>query len=85
MGLTNLAFLIVSLQHGAKEYGGTTEIELNELLKRFVVRQVKAARRSAVPGPEPASSQKLRSWRPASWLALRLAAMPDYFVQFFRS
>jgi hypothetical protein len=29
------------MQGGAKEYVGATEIELNELLKRFVVRQAK--------------------------------------------
>jgi translation initiation factor 2 beta subunit (eIF-2beta)/eIF-5 len=55
--LTNPPFSTQSLQTAAKEYVGATEIELNELLKRFVVRQ---AKRRAVSGPraEPARLQQ---------------------------
>lgn len=81
-GWANPAYRTQSLQTAAKEYAGTTEIELNELLKRFVVRQSKAARRSAVPGPNRRATSN-RSWRFAAMRALRSAGMPDYLCSIF--
>lgn len=69
------------LHVSAKEFTRATEIELNELLKRFVVRQAKR-RDGQRPRAEPAC-QSLRSWRPVERPALRLAGMPDYLLFFF--
>jgi hypothetical protein len=69
----------------AKESLHVTEIETNGLLNK--VRRPASASGETVAGPggQPARSAQLRSWRPAFWLALRLAAMPDYFLSTFRS
>jgi hypothetical protein len=45
----------------SQEASATTEIELNELLKRFVVRQAKRRDGSKSPDPQPTRSAQHRS------------------------
>ena len=85
-GLTSPAYFDQAKADSAKESPRGSETVLNELLKRFVVRQVRCSETAAGPERDRAGApHQLRSWRPAPWLALRLAAMPDYFLSIFRS
>jgi hypothetical protein len=79
------AFFQPSSTFFSQETNATTEIELNGLLKRFVVRQAKRRDGSRSPDPQPTRSAQHRSWQPALWLVSGLAAMPDYFSSVFRS